>query len=96
MREVTDAYIDHIRHAFDWLAPGGELVAVLPIAKHATKAVEHPSRIKKRCQFSAWLDELGAVGEASLKGNRYSNPPKSFASSDRPCAIETLNAARVF
>jgi hypothetical protein len=76
-----DAHIEHVRHAYHWLAPGGELVAVLPL--------EHPSRVKKRRQFSEWLDELGAVGEASLKGNRYPNPPKSFASSDRYCAVET-------
>ena len=68
-----DAHIEHIRHAYHWLAPGGELVAVLPL--------EHPSRVKKRRQFSEWLDELGA--------NRYSNPPKSFTSSDRYCAVET-------
>jgi hypothetical protein len=41
-----DAYIEHVRHTYHWLAPGGELVAVLPI--------EHPSRIKKRRQFSEW------------------------------------------
>ena len=76
-----DAHIEHVCHAYDWLAPGGELVAVLPL--------EHPSRVKKRRQFSEWLDELEAVGEASLKGNRYSNPPKSFTFSDRYCAVET-------
>jgi hypothetical protein len=68
-----DAYIEHVRHAYHWLAPGGELVAVLPL--------EHPSRIKKRRQFSEWLNELGA--------DRYSNPPKAFASGDRHCAVET-------
>jgi hypothetical protein len=68
-----DAYIDHVRAAYHWLAPGGELVAVLPL--------EHPSRIKKRRQFSEWLNELGA--------DRYSNPPKAFASGDRHCAVET-------
>jgi hypothetical protein len=68
-----DAHIEHVRHAYDWLAPGGELVAVLPM--------EHPSRVKKRRQFSEWLDELGA--------ERYPNPPKFFASSDRYCAVET-------
>jgi hypothetical protein len=84
-----DAYTQHVRHAYDWLAPGGELVAVLPIAKRATNAVEHPSRIKQRRQFSEWLDSLGAVGEAFLKGNRYPNPPKAFTKGDRYCAIET-------
>jgi hypothetical protein len=68
-----DAHIEHIRHAYDWLAPDGELVAVLPL--------EHPSRVKKRRQFSEWLDELGA--------DRYPNPPKSFTKSDRYCAVET-------
>ena len=68
-----DAHIEHVRHAYDWLAPGGELVAVLPL--------EHPSRIKKRRQFSEWLDSIGA--------DRYPNPPKSFTSSDRYCAVET-------
>jgi hypothetical protein len=77
----NDAHIEHVRQAYDWLAPGGELVAVLPL--------EHPSRIKKRRQFSEWLDELGVVGEASLKGNRYPNPPKSFTKGDRYCAVET-------
>jgi hypothetical protein len=68
-----DAYIQHVRHAYDWLAPGGELVAVLPL--------EHPSRIKKRRQFSEWLDELEV--------DRYPNPPKAFTKSDRYCAVET-------
>ncbi|AFY93184.1 class I SAM-dependent methyltransferase [Chamaesiphon minutus] len=76
-----DAYIQHVRHAYDWLAPGGELVAVLPI--------EHPSRIKKRRQFSEWLDSLEAI--------RYPNPSKAFTKGDLPrqrlryryCAIET-------
>jgi hypothetical protein len=68
-----DAHIQHVRHAYDWLAPGGELIAVLPL--------EHPSRIKKRRQFSEWLDSLGA--------DRYPNPPKSFTKSDRYCAVET-------
>ena len=76
-----DVHIQHVRHAYDWLAPGGELVAVLPM--------EHPSRIKKRRQFSEWLDSIGA--------GRHPNPPKSFTSSDLPrqrlryryCAIST-------
>jgi hypothetical protein len=68
-----DAYIEHVRHAYHWLAHGGELVAVLP--------TEYPSRIEKRRQFSEWLDELGA--------DRYSNPPKSFTKSDRYCSVET-------
>jgi 16S rRNA G1207 methylase RsmC len=25
-----DAYIDHVKAAYDWLVPGGELIAVLP------------------------------------------------------------------
>jgi hypothetical protein len=68
-----DAYIEHVRHAYHWLAPGGEIVAVLPL--------EHPSRIKKRRQFSEWLDDLGA--------DRYLNPPKSFTKGDRYCSVET-------
>ena len=84
-----DAYIQHVCHAYHWLAPGGELVAVLPLA--------HPNRIKKRRQFSEWLDGLGTVGEASPKGNRYPNPPKAFTKGDLPrqrlryryCAVET-------
>ena len=68
-----DVHIQHVRYAYDWLAPGGELVAVLPM--------EHPSRIKKRRQFSEWLDSIGA--------DRHPNPPKSFTSSDRYCAIST-------
>ncbi|WP_310425377.1 class I SAM-dependent methyltransferase [Chamaesiphon sp. VAR_48_metabat_135_sub] len=35
-----DAYIDHVRAAYDWLAPGGELVAVLPSGYQSSRSLQ--------------------------------------------------------
>lgn len=77
-----DAYIDHVRAAYDWLAPGGELVAVLPNGYCG-------SRITKRREFTDWLDDLGVVGVASPVENRYDNPADAFTKSDRRCGVST-------
>ena len=48
--------IDHVRHAFDQLAPGGRLVAVMsegPVFRQDRKASD----------FREWLDELGGESE---------------------------------
>ena len=69
-----DSYIEHVRLAYHWLIPGGELVAVLPNGYQE-------SRIKKRREFSDWLDTIGAES--------YPNPADAFSKSDRYCAIST-------
>jgi hypothetical protein len=69
-----DAYIDHVRAAYHWLAPGGELIAVLPNGYCG-------SRITKRREFTDWLDDLGV--------DRYENQANPFTNSDRSCGVST-------
>jgi Methyltransferase small domain len=69
-----DAYIDHVRAAYHWLAPGGELIAVLPNGYR-------DSRIAKRREFTDWLDEL--------RVDCYNNPADAFTKSDRSCGVQT-------
>ena len=69
-----DAYIDHVRAAYRWLAPGGELIAVLPDGYR-------DSRISKRREFADWLEELGAIESP--------NPADAFTKSDRSCGVST-------
>jgi hypothetical protein len=69
-----DAYIDHVRAAYDWLAPGGELVAVLPNGYQSSRSLQ-------RRNFSDWLDDLDA--------SRYDNPTDAFTKSDRRCGVST-------
>ncbi len=55
--------IDHVRHAFSLLAPGGRLVSVMsegPFFRSDSKAIA----------FRAWLDEVGAETE-SLPENAF-------------------------
>jgi hypothetical protein len=70
----VDAYIDHVRAAYQWLAPGGELIAVLPNGYRG-------SRTSKRREFGEWLEELGAI--------EYPNPADTFTKSDRSCGVST-------
>jgi hypothetical protein len=70
----NDAYIEHVRAAYFWLAPGGELVAVLPNDYRK-------SRSTKRREFADWLDEMGA--------SDYANPANAFTKSDRRCQVST-------
>jgi hypothetical protein len=69
-----DAYIDHVRAAYDWLTPGGELVAVLPNGYQSSRSLQ-------RRNFSDWLDDLGV--------ERYNNPADAFTKSDRSCGVST-------
>jgi hypothetical protein len=70
----VDAYIDHVRAAYQWLAPGGELIAVLPNGYRG-------SRTSKRREFADWLEDLGAI--------EYPNPADAFTKSDRSCGVST-------
>jgi hypothetical protein len=69
-----DTYIQHVRNAYHWLFPGGELVAVLPNEYR-------DSSIKKRREFADWLDAIGA--------ECYPNPADAFSKSDRSCGVST-------
>jgi hypothetical protein len=69
-----DVYIDHVRAAYHWLAPGGELIAVLPNGYRG-------SRTSKRREFAEWLEELDAI--------EYPNPADAFIKSDRSCGVST-------
>jgi hypothetical protein len=69
-----DAYIDHVRAAYEWLAPSGELVAVLPNGYRSSRSLQ-------RRNFSDWLDDLDA--------SRYDNPADAFTKSNRSCGVST-------
>lgn len=69
-----DAYIDHVRAAYKWLAPGGELIAVLPNGYQSSHSLQ-------RRNFTDWLDDLGV--------DRYDNPADAFLKSDRRCGVST-------
>jgi hypothetical protein len=69
-----DAYIDHVRAAYQWLAPSGELMAVLPNGYRGSSA-------SKRREFAEWLEELDAI--------EYPNPADTFTKSDRSCGVST-------
>jgi hypothetical protein len=70
----NDAYIEHVRAAYFWLAPGGEIVAVLPNDYRKSRSI-------KRREFAHWLDEMGA--------SDYANPANAFTKSDRRCQVST-------
>jgi hypothetical protein len=69
-----DIYIDHIYHAYEWLAPGGQLISIVPSGYDgSTKA--------KRKEFANWLETIGA--------GDYPNPADAFSKSDRSCGVST-------
>jgi hypothetical protein len=67
----NDQAIDHVKHAFSLLKPGGKLVAVVP---GGDRLYREASR-KKRTEFSEFVDEHGEFEEL---------PESSFAGSDAP------------
>lgn len=66
--------VDHVRHAFELLNPGGRVVAIMG---------EHPffASDKKSEDFRNWLDEVSGVSEKLPEG--------SFAKGDRPTGVNT-------
>lgn len=66
--------IDHVRHAYDLLKPGGKLVAIMsegPFFRNDKKAKE----------FREWLESVGGRSEKLPEG--------SFKSSERPTGVAT-------
>lgn len=66
--------IRHIRHAYQFLKPGGRLVAIT-----SSMAGQRSDKLNK--EFSEWLYEQGAEQEAL--------PSKSFKSAINPTSVET-------
>lgn len=62
-------WMDHVRHAWDFVAPGGKLVAILPVSAHVAETKAH-------VQFRRWAEKAN---------HRYAYrmftdlPPESFA-----------------
>ncbi len=52
MNPPFSAWMDHVRHAYDFLAPEGELAAILPVTAEIGTSPKH-------CQFHRWLDTAG-------------------------------------
>ncbi|MFT6550457.1 MAG: hypothetical protein ACJA1I_000485 [Zhongshania marina] len=69
-----NADIEHIRHAYSLLKPGGRLVAV-------TSGMAGHRSDKVNSEFKAWVEEIGGVMEPL--------PDGSFKSSFRPTGVST-------
>lgn len=70
--------IDHVRHAYDRLKPGGRLVAIM--AANKGQGVR-----KKVVEFREWLDTIGAYVEE--------NPEGAFKSAFRSTGMRTITVA---
>lgn len=66
--------IDHVKHAYDLLKPGGKLVAIMGASVKNSR--------KKAVEFREWLDNAGSYIEDLPEG--------SFKSSDRPTGVSTV------
>ncbi|WP_421700812.1 LPD38 domain-containing protein [Aeromonas hydrophila] len=70
----NDMDIDHVRHAYDFLKPGGRLAAIV-------SAGAGQQSTRKGQEFAAWLDTLGAVVEPMREG--------AFKDSLNPTGVRT-------
>lgn len=66
--------IDHVRHAYELLKPGGKLVAIMSEGSFFRSD-------KKAVAFREWLDEVGGISEPLPEG--------AFKSSERPTGVHT-------
>jgi phospholipid N-methyltransferase len=66
--------VEHVRHAYDLLNPGGRLVAIMGASVNNSR--------KTAVEFREWLDDKG--------GYITENPEGSFKSSDRPTGVSTV------
>ncbi|MFM5032335.1 LPD38 domain-containing protein [Aeromonas media] len=66
--------MDHVRHAYDFLKPGGRLAAIV-------SAGAGQQSTRKGQEFAAWLDTLGAVVEPMREG--------AFKDSLNPTSVRT-------
>ena len=66
--------IDHVKHAYDLLKPGGKLVAIMGAGVKNSR--------KKAVEFREWLDDAGSYIEDLPEG--------SFKTSDRPTGVSTV------
>ena len=64
-------WMDHVRHAWDFVAPGGRLVAILPVSAHVAETKAH-------IQFRRWAER---VNGRYTYGMFTDLPPESFAES---------------
>lgn len=66
--------IDHVKHAYELLKPGGKLVAIMGAGVKNSR--------KKAVEFREWLDDMGSYIEDLPEG--------SFKTSDRPTGVSTV------
>tara|TARA_R110002012_G_scaffold262505_1_gene444809 strand:+ start:6077 stop:13843 length:7767 start_codon:yes stop_codon:yes gene_type:complete len=66
--------IDHVRHAYELLRPGGKLVAIMGAGVKNSR--------KKAVEFREWVDDMGSYIEDL--------PAGSFKSSERPTGVATV------
>ena len=66
--------IEHVRHAYELLRPGGKLVAIMGAGVKNSR--------KKAVEFREWVDDMGSYIEDL--------PAGSFKSSERPTGVATV------
>lgn len=66
--------IDHVKHAYELLKPGGKLVAIMGAGVKNSR--------KKAVEFREWLDDMGTYIEDLPEG--------SFKTSERPTGVATV------
>jgi hypothetical protein len=62
-------WMDHVRHAYDFLAPEGQLVAILPASAQVAETKAH-------IQFRRWAEKMNGGGRWGMFNDL---PPESFA-----------------
>lgn len=73
----------HVRHAFEFLKPGGRLVAVMPAA------AERGRNSRKGIEFREWVDALGGVFEKLPDGSF--NTPDAVRPTDVSCVLLVID-----
>ena len=72
--------IDHVKHAYDMLNPGGRLVAIMSESPFFNSA-------KKAEAFRTWLEDVGGVSE-KLPENSFKNSERSTGVNTRMVVID--------
>ncbi|MFY0539979.1 methyltransferase [Nannocystis pusilla] len=67
--------IDHVRHAYGLLTPGGVMVSIMSNGPFFRNG-------RKESEFRDWIDQIGAIWEE--------NPDGAFLKSSRPTGVRTV------
>lgn len=74
-------WMEHVLHAFDFLVPGGTLIAVLPVSAQIGTSKKHET-------FHAWVEQFLSI-------NRYNGRDFNWAFSDLPAESFAASGTRI-